>query len=98
MKCLFCIEESLPDDPDQTDFCVTKQDDKWIFKRNDTYSYQIQSEVELCKVSYCDFVLWTKKDFAMERFGGDSVLPEIVGKWYARKCSFSPSSVQLRCR
>ena len=72
VKCPFYIKEGLQDDPDQTEFCMMKQDEKWILKRNHTYYYQIQLQMEVYRVSYCDFIVWTKKDFAVERIAADS--------------------------
>ena len=71
VKCPFCIKEGLPGDLDQTNFCMTKQDDLWTLKRNHAYYYQIQLQLEVCKLSYCDFVVWTEKDFAVERIDAD---------------------------
>ena len=67
MSVPFCIKEGLPGDPDETDFCMTKQNGKWILKRNHAYHYQIQLQLEVCKLSYCDFVVWTEKEFVVER-------------------------------
>jgi len=52
---------------------MTKQDEKWILKRNHAYYYQIQLQLEVCKLSYCDFVVWTaaEKDFVVERIAAD---------------------------
>ena len=72
VKCPFCIKEGLPGDPDETDFCMTKQNGKWILKRNHAYYYQIQLQLEVCKLSYCDFVVWTEKDVVVERIAADN--------------------------
>ena len=69
VKCPFCIKEGLPGDPDETDFCMTKQNGKWILKRNHAY-YHLQLEV--CKLSFCDFVVWTEKDLVVERITADN--------------------------
>jgi len=50
---------------------MTKQDGKWILKRNHAYYYQIQLQLEVCKLLYCDFVVWTEKDFVVERIAAD---------------------------
>ena len=71
VKCPFCIKEDLPGDLDETDFCMTQQDGKWMLKRNHAYHYQIQLQLEVCKLSYCDFVVWTEKEFVVERIATD---------------------------
>ena len=45
VKCPFCIKEDLPGDLDETDFCMTQQDGKWMLKRNHAYHYQIQLQL-----------------------------------------------------
>ena len=46
---------------------MTKQNGKWILQRNHAYHYQIQLQLEVYKLSHCDFVVWTEKDFVVER-------------------------------
>ena len=70
MKCPFCIKEGLPGD--ETDFHMTEHNGKWILKRNHAYYYQIQLQLELCKLSYCHFVVWTEKDFVAERIAAEN--------------------------
>jgi len=45
------IKEGLPGDLDETDLCMTKQDGKWILKRNHAYYYQVQLQLEVCMCS-----------------------------------------------
>lgn len=49
------------------DFCLEQDSENWSLKRHHTYYFQIQLQMVVCGVSYGDFVVWTKKDFYVER-------------------------------
>ena len=42
-------------------------DDKVALKREHKYYYQIQGQMALCQVSWCDFVIFTLQNFTIER-------------------------------
>ena len=50
---------------------MTKQNGKWTLARDHAYYYQVQTQLGVCKLSYCDFVVWTEKGIAMERIAAD---------------------------
>ena len=37
-----------------------------------TYYYQIQLQLEVCKLSYCDFVVWTVTKIVVERIAANN--------------------------
>ena len=71
IKCPFSIKEGLPENLDKPDFFMTRQDDRWTLKRDHAYYYQIQLQLQVCQLHYCDFVVWTAKDFTVERIVAD---------------------------
>ena len=66
VKCPFCFKENIPDEEEQN-FCMTKIGDQWSLKRNHSYFYQVQTQLNVCKVQYCDFVVWTEQNTVIER-------------------------------
>jgi len=71
VKCPHCIKEGLPEDNEVPGFCMTKDNDKWTLKRSHPYFYQIQLQMAVCDVTYGDFVVWTKTEYAVERIMRD---------------------------
>ncbi len=68
VKCPFSAKDGFPSaEKEMETFCMRKDDAKWILKRNHAYYFQIQLQMVVCKVKYCDFVLWTEKEFVTER-------------------------------
>ena len=56
-----------------TTFCMIKKDnDTWTFKRDHSYYYQVQMQLHVCKLSYGDFVVWSKNGILMERIFRDA--------------------------
>ena len=77
VKCPFCFKEGLPEE-DQENFCMSRNDGKWRLKRSHAYYYQIQMQLAVCKLSYCDFVVWTENDIVVERIMFDDAFYEEV--------------------
>ena len=70
VKCPHCIKDRSPDEVDN--FCMVKEDEKWRLKRDHAYFYQVQTQLHVCKMSYCDFVVWSSKTGIIEeRIGVD---------------------------
>lgn len=96
--CPYFVKEGLPED-DMGGFCMTKTDDKWSLKRNHTYFYQIQLQMAVCKVDYGDFVVWTEKEFVIERIKADPSFGDMIMcdndkctiKWFHFEC------LRIRC-
>ena len=66
VKCPFSCKEKLPDDNNST-FCMIKQSDNWMLKRDHSYYYQIQMQLHVCRWSHGDFVVWSKDGILVER-------------------------------
>lgn len=43
--------------------CLSTVDGTVMLKKEHSYYYQVQMQMLVCEVGYCDFVLWTTKDF-----------------------------------
>ena len=68
VKCPFCVKERLPDDvDDKENFCMQKKNGEWTLKRDHTYFYQVQTQLNVCQMPYADFVVWTKNGMCFER-------------------------------
>ena len=57
---------------------MTQKNGQWILRRDHTYYYQIQTQLNVCNLSYCDFVVWTEGDSAVERITVDNTFYETV--------------------
>ena len=66
MKCPLCYQDNLPRDDDPR-FCLVKDKDEWLLKEQHQYFYQVQLQMYVCDVPFCDFVVRTKGDFACTR-------------------------------
>ena len=76
-------------------------DNNWMLRRDNSYYYQVQMQLHVCKLSYGDLVVWSKNGILVECITRDDkfflviwmmldtfiygILPEIVGKWYSWK-------------
>ena len=77
MKCPFCVKDCLPQE-DQDNFCMTQKNGQWILRRDYTYYYQVQIQLNVCNLPYCDFIVWTEGGSAVERITVESTFYETV--------------------
>ncbi len=68
VKCPFCVKDGLSEDDN---LCMKKSGDKWTLKKEHSYFYQVQTQLHVCKVDYCDFVMWTEQNVVIERITTD---------------------------
>ena len=54
--------------------------DEWTMdsQGDHTYYYQVQTQFNVCNLSYCDFVVWTEGGSAVERITVGSTFYETV--------------------
>ena len=52
------------------------------------YYYQVQMQIHVCRVSYCDFVVWTPQEMAVERIHPD---PEFMREKLENVSHFLPT-------
>lgn len=63
IKCPFCLKDKSLDQIG-SGFCLDKADNGQFFlKRDHQYYYQIQMQLNVTQVKYCDFVVWTNNSF-----------------------------------
>ena len=64
IKCPFCKRsESVTDDID----CLQSVDGQLTLNRDHAYFYQVQCQLLLVGLQFCDFVVWTERDFFHQR-------------------------------
>ena len=104
IKCPFsCKDRSFLQSTGDHTFCLETTDGNFVLKREHAYFYQVQLQMELCGVNYCDFVIWRASELVINKdeaflikvidkattFFKYGVLPELIAKWYTQKSSFS---------
>ena len=73
VKCPFRVKEGLPEDEKENSCsCLTWQDGKWTLAKDHAYYYQVQTQMGVCKLAYCDFIVWTEKEMLVERINADA--------------------------
>ena len=56
MKCPFsCRDKSSNEAIKDREFCL--EENTFLLKQDDLYYFQVQLQMKLCKVKYCDFVV-----------------------------------------
>lgn len=56
-----------PEEDEKGNFCMAHTNGEWTLKRNHSYYFQVQLQMVVCKVNYYDFIVWTEKEYAIER-------------------------------
>ena len=76
IKCPFsCKSNSLLEvSREDKNFCLELQDGSLKRKDRHTYYYQIQLQMKVCEVGYCDFVVWCPTDIHIERITANKML------------------------
>ena len=75
IKCPYCHKEDIIFEAVAADnkFCLENVNGgHYRLKREHLYYYQVQAQLHICKKQYCDFFVWTEKDFHIER-----ILPDV---------------------
>ncbi|CAN8014073.1 unnamed protein product, partial [Ixodes persulcatus] len=67
VKCPYTQRESELHVTDQGGFCLKRVNGCLSLKHDHMYFYQVQTQMAVCNVEYCDFVVWTTKDIYVER-------------------------------
>lgn len=77
IKCPFCYKDAtIQEASGQKNSCLTEIYGKTMLDRKHAYFYQVQAQIFIIDVDYCDFVVWTEKDVHIERIYPDSVFWE----------------------
>ena len=69
LKCPFsCKDRSFLEAIGEKIFCLERSEgDTFILKQNHTYFYQVQLQMKLCDVKFCDFVIWRSEELVVNR-------------------------------
>ena len=51
----------------QSSFCLEIESDSLKLKNDHHYYYQVQPQIKICQVDYCDFVVWSKDNIFVPR-------------------------------
>ena len=65
-------DKSINEMVDQHDFCLASVDGSVSLKKDHAYYYQIQLQMKICEVEYCNFVVWSEECIFYERISIDT--------------------------
>jgi hypothetical protein len=68
IKCPFSIKDEMPD---SAAYLTRDTDGTLTLRKTHKYYKQVQGQLNICDVEYCDFVVWTTKGFAVTRVNRD---------------------------
>ena len=72
VKCPLCIKHGLPEPEEMPrTFCISEKDGKYTLKKDHAYYFQVQMQLALCKLLFCEFIVWTDDNFIVERISVD---------------------------
>lgn len=72
VKCPFsCRDRSFLQATEDSNFCLEHSEEGFALKRKHTYFYQVQLQMKLCDVNYCDFVIWRESELVVIRIERD---------------------------
>ena len=100
VKCPYkCKDKSFKESSDESTFCLNcTADGNFTLNTKHAYYYQVQLQMKLCEINYCDFVVCSPRelrvfldknfiDSAIDKattFYKLGVLPELLGKWHSK--------------
>jgi len=69
IKCPYAYRNStIAKAADQKNFCLKKgKFGKIHLDKSHAYYYQVQAQIFICGVEYCDFVVWTTRDLCEQQ-------------------------------
>ena len=72
IKCPYSVRNSTVEEAcNSTSFYCRKDTDGIHLHQKHNYHYQVQGQMAVLGVEWCDFVVWTLKDFTVERISFD---------------------------
>lgn len=83
VKCPFsCKDRSFLDAIGEKNFCMERsEDDGFVLKKKHAYFYQVQLQMKLCDVNFCDFIMWRSDELVVNRIERDDhFLKEAIDK------------------
>ena len=77
IKCPYKHKESHPHSVVDNKFCLEHVDGLVRLKKTHEYYYQIQGQLAICEMVYCDFVCWTPHGIHIERILPDTLFETV---------------------
>ena len=74
IKCPYKHQQSHPHNVKDNKFCLEQVNGQMLLKKTHEYYYQIQGQLAICEMEYCDFVCWTPHGMHIERIVPDTLL------------------------
>ena len=76
VKCPYrCKAISFKKASQDSTFCLTNTaEGKFTLKTGHAYYYQIQLQMEVCQVKYCDFIVWSPNEMIVLEYSLTNVL------------------------
>lgn len=74
IKCPYSAKDLSPTDPhviSDKNYCLQNDSDSIYLNRTHAYYYQVQCQMFICNVEYCDFIVWTPHGLYVERIMPD---------------------------
>ena len=97
VKCPYlCAKKSIAQvSQESSSFCLQNDNGKLQLKRNHQYFYQIQTQLYVTRLLWCDFVIWTPDEIFVEKIHYDQKFIEeaILKAWIFYFDKFFPSIV-----
>ena len=79
VKCPFsCKDGNLQTKIDSGTFYIKKKNGLFLLEKTHSYYYQVQHEMYVCELSYCDFVVWSPKEFLVTRIEIDNEFIAVI--------------------
>ena len=75
IKCPFVLKDgtkSISEFAEMKSTCLTKEDNRYSLSKTHTYYFQVQLQMYVTNLTYCDFVIWSKAFFHIERIFYDA--------------------------
>ncbi len=68
VKCPFsCKDRSFLEAIGDRNFCLEKsENDTFVLKKDHTYYYQVQLQMKMCDVHFCDFIIWRNEELVID--------------------------------
>ena len=77
IKCPYKHKQSHPHNVVESKFCLEHVNGRIYLKKTHEYYFQIQGQLAVCEMEYCDFVCWTPHGMHIERILPDTLFETI---------------------
>jgi len=73
IKCPFCYKDAtIQETSGQKNSCLIENNGNISLNKKHAYYFQVQAQIFIIGVDYCDFVVWTEQDLHIERIYPDN--------------------------